>query len=111
MPPEVVASVRPAGLVSYRYGTPKGLSTKVLATFDVRLPHGMVPINADGEVDEFRLLRTEELLASLRDDLPLWKPNSALVAVDFAVRHGLVSPDEPGYVEMVHLLRAGGFGL
>ena len=83
----------------------------MLATFDVRLPHGMVPINADGEVDEFRLLRTEELLASLRDDLPLWKPNSALVAVDFAVRHGLVSPDEPGYVEMVHLLRAGGFGL
>ena len=42
--------------------------------------------------------------------LPLWKPNSALVVVDFAVRHGYVSPDEPGFVEIIHLLRAGGFG-
>ena len=79
----------------------------MLATFDVRLPHGMVPINADGEVDEFRLLRTEELLASLRDDLPLWKPNSALVAIDFCVRHGLVEPSEPGYLETLALLRVG----
>ena len=29
LPPEVVAAVRPAGLVSYRYTTRKGLSTKV----------------------------------------------------------------------------------
>ncbi len=33
-----------------------------------------------------------------------------LVVVDFAVRHGFVSPDEPGFVEIIHLLRAGGFG-
>jgi hypothetical protein len=30
---------------------------------------------------------------------------------DFAMRHGLVGPDEPGYVEMAHLLRAGGVGV
>ena len=47
---------------------------------------------------------------SIRDKLPLWKPNSALIVVDFAVRHGFVSPDEPGFVEIIHLLRAGGFG-
>ena len=101
--------MRPCGLVSYRYTTPKGLSTKVLAVHDVRLPAGMVPICADGEVDEFRLLPVDEMLASLRDDLPLWKPNAALVAVDFAMRHGLITPDEPEYVEIAHLLRAGGF--
>ena len=58
-----------------------------------------------------RLLCTQELLHSLRSQLPLWKPNSALVMADFAMRHGLVSPDEPGYVEMAHLLRAGGVGV
>ena len=110
LPPEVVAAVRPAGLVSYRYTTRKGLSTKVLATYDVEMPAGLVPICADGEVEEFALLPIPEVLQSIREKLPLWKPNSALVVVDFAVRHGFVSPDEPGFVEIIHLLRAGGFG-
>lgn len=30
----------PTGLVSYKYSTRKGLSTKVLATFDVAMPDG-----------------------------------------------------------------------
>ena len=34
LPPEVVAAVRPAGLVSYRYTTRKGLSTKVSGQWD-----------------------------------------------------------------------------
>ena len=38
LPPEVVAAVRPAGLVSYRYTTRKGLSTKVRAQWDAA-PH------------------------------------------------------------------------
>jgi hypothetical protein len=44
------------------------------------------------------------------DELPRWKPNSAVVFVDFLVRHGFVLPDEPGYLELLHLLKAGGFG-
>ena len=110
LPPDVVAAVRPVGLVSYRYTTRKGLSTKVLAAYDVEMPAGLVPICADGEVEEFALLPIAEVLQSIREKLPLWKPNSALVVVDFAVRHGFVSPDEPGFVEIIHLLRAGGFG-
>ena len=46
----------------------------------------------------------DEVLRSLREDLPLWKPNSALVAIDFCVRHGLVDEKEPGYAELVQLL-------
>ena len=37
LPPEVVAAVRPAGLVSYRYTTRKGLSTKVGSNWYVAL--------------------------------------------------------------------------
>jgi len=32
---------------------------------------------------------------------------SALVMLDFGIRHGFISPDEPGYAEICHLLRAG----
>ena len=48
--------------------------------------------------------RVDEVLRSLREDLPLWKPNSALIAIDFCVRHGLVDETEPGYGELVRLL-------
>ena len=59
-------------------------------------------------MDEFRLLPIAEALRSIREELPLWKPNSAMVVVDFAVRHGFVDFDEPDYMEIVHLLRTGG---
>eukprot|EP00802_Teleaulax_amphioxeia_P006132 Tamp_06136.p1 GENE.Tamp_06136~~Tamp_06136.p1 ORF type:complete len:810 (+),score=140.67 Tamp_06136:82-2511(+) len=107
LPPDVVASLTPTGLISYKYKTRKGLSTKVLATFDVRLPKDLVPVCGDGEVEDFRLWSIEEALQSIRDSLPLWKPNSALVMLDFGIRHGFISPDEPGYAEICHLLRAG----
>jgi len=108
LPPEVLATLRPAGLVSYRYTTRKGLSTKVLATYDVELPAGLAPHCSDGEVEEFRLLPIAEVLDSIRLELPLWKPNSAMVVVDFAMRHGFIDFDEPGYMEIAHLLRNGG---
>ena len=69
------------------------------------------PTPTPNQVEGFQLLRADELLLSLRNNLPLWKPNSALVTADVAMRHGLVGPDEPGYVEMAHLLRAGGVGV
>ena len=107
LPPHVIDNVTPTGAVSYRYATAKGLSSKTLATYDVEMPHGLVPLCSDGEVEEFRLVPVGEVLRSLREDLPLWKPNSALVAIDFCVRHGLIEPSEPGYLETVALLRVG----
>jgi len=104
LPPEVVAAIEPAGAVSYRYATPKGLSTKVLMCYDLEMPQSLHPLCSDGEVEEFRLLRMDEVLRSLREDLPLWKPNSALVAIDFCVRHQLVDETEPGYTELVQML-------
>ena len=53
LPPEVIATIVPAGSVSYRYATPKGLSTKVLMTYDLEMPHGLQPRCSDGEVEEF----------------------------------------------------------
>ena len=48
----------------------------------------------------------EEVLRSLREDLPLWRPNAALVAIDFLMRHGVVTPDnEPDFEEIAASLR------
>ena len=38
------------------------------------MPSGLQPLCADGEVEEFRLMRMDEVIQSLREDLPLWKP-------------------------------------
>ena len=108
LPPAALDRLTRTGLVSYRYATRKGLSTKVLYTYDLEVPHGLLPLCADGEVDEFRLVPIAEVLRSLREELPLWKPNSALVAIDFCVRHGLIDDTEPSYLELVHGLRRGG---
>lgn len=107
LPPDVIGTIRPAGLVRYRYAARKGLSTKILATFDVEMPGGMVPVCGDGEVEGFELLPVSEMLESVRSNLAAWKPNSALVAIDFAMRHGWLAVDEPGYVEIATLLRGG----
>ena len=107
LPPDAVGAARGAGVVSYCYSTRKGLSTKALAVYDLCMPADLEPVNADGEVDEFVLLSVDDALQSVRERLPLWKPNAALVMVDFAVRHGFVTPDEAGYEQLVRGLRAG----
>ena len=94
-------------MVCYRYAARKGLSTKILATFDLEMPPGLTPVCGDGEVDGFRLMPVEEALESIRRDGEAWKPNSALVLIDFAMRHGFITPDEPHYFELGRLLRAG----
>jgi len=106
LPPSSFRMLKAAGLVSYRYGTKRGLSTKSLAIFDLPMPRDLIPSNSDGEVQEFTLMTMDEIISSLKYQLPLWKPNSALVAVDFLIRHGFIGPDDPKYFEICHLLRS-----
>jgi hypothetical protein len=42
-----------------------------------------------------------------RETLYKWKPNCALVMIDFALRHGMLDPDEPDFLELAHSLRSG----
>ena len=94
--------------MSYRYAARRGLSTKTLAVFDLELPEDLVPINGDGEVDAFMLMKAEDAVESLRSRLYEWKPNSALVMLDFAMRWGYIPPDDPDYITVSHDLRIAG---
>lgn len=99
-------SLTSVGSLSYRYETRKGLSAKSLFIYDVELPRSFVPINLDGEVEEFNLVPVSAVLESIACNLKAWKPNSAVVMIEFAVRHGVINPtSEPDYLRLSKYLR------
>jgi adenylate kinase len=99
----------PVGCVRYRYETRKGISAKVLYLYDLELEENWKPYNHDGEVDAFYAVSAEEALASLVEAQHEWKPNSALVLVDFLVRHGVLHADnEPDYADIITRLHCCG---
>ena len=75
-----------------------GLSSATLMTYDLEMPQGLLPLCADGEVEEFTLMPIENVLRSLREELPRWRPNAALVAIDFLIKRGFIDrQNEPEY--------------
>ena len=60
--------------------------------FDVELPAGLVPQNQDGEVAGFRLLPAAEAMALASG--AAMTVDSALVTLDFGLRHGLIADTE-----------------
>jgi len=90
-----------SGVVSYRYDSRKGLSSKTLFTYDAQLPESFTPVNTDGEVEEFMLLPAAEVLERLKENSHEWKPNSALVFIHFCIRRGILNPEnEPDFLHI-----------
>lgn len=68
--------------------------------YDLKLPPTVTPIPNDGEVDSFNLLSLQQTVDALTNGE--FKPNCALVMVDFLVRHGFITPEnEPNYLKLV----------
>jgi len=104
LPRELAARAVPVGLVSYRCAREEGLRDDVLFCFDLEVPADFVPENADGEVESFSLWPMARVMATIRDS-DAFKFNVALVILDFAVRHGILGPDDAGYEEIIEGLR------
>ncbi|GAB1602646.1 nudix hydrolase 20, chloroplastic-like isoform X1, partial [Argonauta hians] len=93
----------PTGSVTYMYGDKAGLHAGTQFIYDLCLPSHFVPHNADGEMSHFYLMGIEELKEKILEDD--FKPNCALVILDFLIRRGFITPDtEPNYLEMVEML-------
>ena len=107
LPAALAARVRPTGAVSYTGFNDDGWGLKrdVLFTFDLPLPADLTPSCVDGEMASFTLTPVAELLSLLASPEPRFKPNVGVVCIDFALRHGLVSPDDAGFLELVDALR------
>ncbi|XP_054859968.1 uncharacterized protein LOC129346640 isoform X2 [Eublepharis macularius] len=101
IPASLAAQAKPVGTVSYTYvGAHGGIYPECQFVFDLELPEDFVPQVGDGEVQEFYLYplhKVKEVIGSSD-----FKPNCAMVALDFLIRHGYIQPDdEPQYAEMV----------
>lgn len=99
----------PVGAISYLTERPEGLRHDVLFNYDIDLPVDFEPTPTDGEVDAFYLWPIEDIVERIRTTED-FKFNAALVILDFAVRHGVLHPDDPEYLGVVEGLRLGRAG-
>jgi 8-oxo-dGTP pyrophosphatase MutT (NUDIX family) len=99
IPAEIAAQARPVGALTYCRETLVGLKPDTLYCYDLELPADFVPSNTDGEVQTFYLMPIEEVAEIVRtsDDFKL---NCNLVIIDFLIRHGILSPDHPEYLDL-----------
>ncbi|HLJ62731.1 MAG TPA: DUF4743 domain-containing protein [Stellaceae bacterium] len=88
------------GFLSYRMEVEGGARDDVLYLYDLEVPGDFVPENRDGEIASFAPMPAEEVIArvSASED---FKFNVNLVLIDFALRHGLVRPDDPDYPRLM----------
>jgi len=99
IPASLIRHAVPAGAVSYRMETRLGIRDDVLFVYDLETPADFMPKNCDGEIAQFELMSAREVLDRIRTTSD-FKFNVNLVILDFAVRHGLLRPDDPEYLDV-----------
>jgi hypothetical protein len=104
LPADLARRARPVGITSYLTVTEEGLRDDVLFNYDLELPADFVPVNADGEIEEFFLWPIERVIEELAAT-DRFKFNVAFVVIDFLIRHGFVGPEDPDYLELVRAQR------
>ena len=104
---DVVRSARACGTLTYfhvrdaRAGGETGLcQPECQYIYDLELPSNIVPKPGDDEAVDFQLLTVDEVQQAMA--LGKFKPNCALLLLEFFVRHGvLTAENEPDYIEIV----------
>ncbi|XP_029012809.1 thiamin pyrophosphokinase 2 isoform X2 [Betta splendens] len=100
IPAAIAEKALPVSTVSYTYEEEEGIFAESQFVFDVKLPRDFKPRIGDGEVQDFYLLPIDEVKELLATDD--FKPNCAMVVLDFLIRHSFIEPDtERFYQEFV----------
>lgn len=89
----------PAGVLSYAFDAPEGLRMDTLLCYDLEVPGDIVPQPSE-EITRFDLIPVHDVLALVRDTQD-FKFNVGLVIMDFAMRHGLLTPDTEADFELI----------
>lgn len=105
IPPEFAERAIPVGAVTYCRDSETGLKPDVMYCYDLELPEDFRPVCRDGEVESFQRLTLAEV-AELVRDTDRFKLNCNLTIIDFLIRHGFITPDEPDYLELIAGLRS-----
>jgi 8-oxo-dGTP pyrophosphatase MutT (NUDIX family) len=106
----VRSSARACGTVTYWYirderagGETNLMQPEVQYIYDLELPEDTIPKPGDDEVEQFYLLSVDEVQEAMRKGE--FKPNCALVVLDFLIRHGILTTEnERDYIEIVSRL-------
>ena len=110
LPESIARLATPGGAVSYESVTEggRGLKRDVLFVYDLCVPEDVQPTAVDGEVESFELWPMERVIDTLcaNGDMD-FKPNVALVIIDFLLRRGFVAPEEDGYLDLLMAVRQG----
>ena len=105
VPEELARAATPAGIISYMFNTDSGIRRDMMFVYDLKLPDDFEPVNDDGEVSGFVRWPARQALRVV-EETDEFKFNVNLVIIDFAIRHGLITPEQPDYAKLAHGLRA-----
>jgi 8-oxo-dGTP pyrophosphatase MutT (NUDIX family) len=97
----LIAEAVATGALTYRMGTRIGVRDDVMFVYDLEVPDDFTPTNSDGEIAGFELMPLAEILERIRTTTD-FKFNVNLVILDFAVRHGVLRPDDPEYLDVAN---------
>lgn len=107
----VMENIKSVGIASYFYfnssmsknkfeNETSFITGEVEYLYDLKLPPDVIPQINDDEVEGFNLFTLHETITAIKN--MKFKPNCALVVVDFLIRHGYITPEnEPNYMEIV----------
>lgn len=90
--PAQLAGLRAGRVLELACDIPEGWQHEWLYAYDLELPAGLAPRNQDGEVAEHHLLPVQAALHHAASGA--MTTDAALATLDFALRHGLLAPDE-----------------
>ncbi|CAM8938687.1 unnamed protein product [Rhodiola kirilowii] len=106
IPRSISKEAIPVGAVSYMDINGHRFKRDVLFCYDLKLPEDFVPINQDGEVESFKLFPVAHVANIIRRT-QFFKSNCAVVIIDFLIRHGYITPENIGYLDLLQCLRSG----
>lgn len=103
IPPALMQGVHCASVVRVEYSVPEGLHREILFAHDLWLPGDFRPQNQDGEVARLYCLTVPETIdAILAGEFTL---DAGAVTIDALLRNGVLTPEDPQYLDLVRLLR------
>uniref|UniRef100_A0A8C5MZ14 Nudix hydrolase domain-containing protein n=1 Tax=Leptobrachium leishanense TaxID=445787 RepID=A0A8C5MZ14_9ANUR len=88
----VAVTARPVGTISYAYRQQDAVYLECQFVFDLEVPEAFEPRVGDGEMQEFFLWPLDKVKEAIAGEE--FKPNCALVVLDFLLRNGSIDPDK-----------------
>ncbi len=98
--PRLSRTAKPTGVITYSFEAPEGLRADTLFCYDLPMPAAVKPQPSD-EIARYELLPLSKVLRLVRSS-EAFKFNVNLVIIDYAIRHGVITPEnEPDFESLV----------